>query len=359
LATIAGLLALFLLVWLVLSWLGDARRVFDILGQTAWRLLLPSAVVLLLAYALHAWRWQQALAASVTRVRQLPATGLMAAGGPGRHLADGLAVMGVSSLLAILTPLPDVSLKVVTTGEATDASMTEASTAVVVERLLMILVRLITLILAVALLAAGNADSLVTILLGAAVIIAALGLTFWIVLHPHEAVEKMAWLRRLPYSERVPLEKTVANMVRKLAMTAAPGQFARSLAIYALIWLLGGLFHLIVLAALPVEVPIRTALTIAAALLVVLPPATPTMVGIYQGVGATLLTGLRLLDSNTAVAYVILLQIPQIVCWLGLGLWGHRYTDLHIRELLQQARSRVREQRTSHGDAADKEMGEG
>lgn len=211
LVRIAGLIALLLAMVLILSWLADIQPVLGLLGRTTWWLLAPATGCLLIAYGLQAWYWQQALAATITRPGNTPTKGPAATVGPGRKLADDLAITSLSSLLAKLTPLPDISLKVITTGKAINVSMTDASTAAVIERVLMIVVRLIILVLAVMLFAWQDSDSLLTLVLAAGAIAGALTLIFWVVRHPDEAIAKVASLQRLPYSHRMPLDKMGAK----------------------------------------------------------------------------------------------------------------------------------------------------
>jgi uncharacterized membrane protein YbhN (UPF0104 family) len=74
---------------------------------------------------------------------------------------------------------------------------------------------------------------------------------------------------------------------------------------------------------------------IAAALLVVLPPSTPAMIGVFQGVTVSVLVPFQITNTSNLVAYGILLYAVMMIFWVITGLWGVKQTQLNVRELVK------------------------
>lgn len=61
------------------------------------------------------------------------------------------------------------------------------------------------------------------------------------------------------------------------------------------------------------------------------------MLGVYHGMAIGVLVALRLVGSSEATAYSIVLHLPQMVLWLGFGIWSFTRTDLKFSDLLHGA----------------------
>ena len=76
-------------------------------------------------------------------------------------------------------------------------------------------------------------------------------------------------------------------------------------------------------------------LALSAAIMVVLPPSTPAMIGVYQGIMVALLVPFGVADTGTITAYAILVFLVMMVLWTILGVWGLRRTRLNVREIVK------------------------
>lgn len=74
-----------------------------------------------------------------------------------------------------------------------------------------------------------------------------------------------------------------------------------------------------------------------ATILAILPPSTPAMIGVYQGVIVAILLPFGYFDVNTATAYALLVVGAQLVVWIVLGVLGLRRTDFKISQLSQKS----------------------
>lgn len=82
-------------------------------------------------------------------------------------------------------------------------------------------------------------------------IIGALEMIVWFAGHPDEANGKMVSFQQSIYAEGETLNNSVRIRAIHLVATVATRRFASSPVVYTLIGLLGGLFHMFVLATLP------------------------------------------------------------------------------------------------------------
>lgn len=80
---------------------------------------------------------------------------------------------------------------------------------------------------------------------------------------------------------------------------------------------------------------IRQIVAMSATVLAILPPSTPAMIGVYQGIIVAILLPFGFFDVNTATAYALLMFGAQLVVWSILGIWGLRRTDIKISKLSQ------------------------
>jgi len=74
-----------------------------------------------------------------------------------------------------------------------------------------------------------------------------------------------------------------------------------------------------------------------ATVLAILPPSTPAMIGVYQGIIVAILLPFGFIDVNTATAYGLLIFGAQLVVWVILGILGLRRSDIKISKLSQGA----------------------
>jgi hypothetical protein len=77
-------------------------------------------------------------------------------------------------------------------------------------------------------------------------------------------------------------------------------------------------------------------LVLSLAVLVIAPPSSPAMPGVYQGVVIAFLLLFGLVNAETATAYAILIWVVMLLCLLVLGGCGVVRTDLRLKQLAGQ-----------------------
>ena len=107
------------------------------------------------------------------------------------------------------------------------------------------------------------------------------------------------------------------------------------------------LFHYLVFLALPIGLTTQEMLTLAAAALVVVPPSSPGMIGVYQGILVGFLILFRITDSYALTAYAILVFAVQLILWIILGSWGLISTRLNLGDLINQTREALSRETSS------------
>jgi len=100
-------------------------------------------------------------------------------------------------------------------------------------------------------------------------------------------------------------------------------------------WGLFWVYYALMFEALDFGLQVDEMLAISAAIMVVLPPSTPAMIGVYQGIMVALLVPFGVADNSTITAYAILVFLVMMALWTILGIWGLRRTRLNIREIVK------------------------
>lgn len=221
--------------------------------------------------------------------------------------------------------------RILAIGQSKAVSITEATSSVVVERLLEQLMRLLTIGLAIAL---GAGLEIESVLIGLLFLLVSLALLIWFV-NRRETVLTY-WppvLARLPRLTEKQAHHILQGLQDGLAVVAAPRQLAAALSWSLLTWLSFGLFHYLIFIALDLNLPASQALVISLAALALAPPSAPTQPGIYH---ASIVAPLVILGFNrdALTAYAIILHAIQLVWMSALGIWGLSQTGLSFRELL-------------------------
>jgi uncharacterized membrane protein YbhN (UPF0104 family) len=330
------LAAVAILVLLLLS-LVDWRTLRILLQRTDWNRLLLATPFLLASYLLLVTGWRYLLPVQPPWWRTF-------------------SVTSVSFALSCLTPLPDSALRIITTEQGTTASVTQVTAALVMERLLAIIMRLLAFIALLSLWTWQRSNSTLVTFVRLGLIVAAVAALIWIVRHPQSAVAASVRFRRLPYIRNLHVnlhvEETVTSLTNSLSQTFSVRRFLTTLILFLLIWLAAGTYHLLALTALPIRLASESMIAIALALLIVLPPTIPTMIVLYQTIAAALLVTLLLLNTDQATAYAIIVQLPQAILWLLLGILSYRRSNLRVHTLVEQVRALLNTESSSQANQA-------
>jgi hypothetical protein len=261
-----------------------------------------------------------------------------------------------SFIVPILTPIPNYISRVVITGLTTEATIPQATTSMMVERMIAQIMRISTMVLAIAL---GVQSDLSPVSM-----IRSIGLSFAVLAgyllairfsgQVSGAVESILTALRLPQRVR---NKIVFFVTDALSVDVDMKALLASLGITVVMWSLFFMFHLLVLLAMPLGLDNYAMITIALGTLALTPPSAPAMLGLYQAsqIGPNLV--LRLGSFDQLLPYSMVLYFIQAIVWLALTLWGVRALDIHFKDLFRNSKDIPVEIDAQVKPSADTELG--
>ena len=230
----------------------------------------------------------------------------------------------------------------------------------VVDRLLETMMRLLAFIFLLTLLATRRADAILSILTNVGLIAISVGVLVWVSKHQETVTDHLArWLAPLPWFNEAQLRKTTGALLENLSYAGSARHLMVGLLISMVTWLFFLAFQVLTLVAIhpPAGTIDHQILITALAVLILIPPSSSTMIGLYHSVVIGALVGFRLLDISTATAYAILLHLPQMVFWLLAGTWALTQTEIQFSRLRQAVRAHTsRTQETGNADIQNKKI---
>ena len=300
----------------------DVQALLLLLERNEWQFWLAGVALLLVGYAFNLLRWRYLLAGKTNWL-------------PLFH-SDSVAYM-----LDMITPIPIMMSRIVTTGWMTPVPMPQAASGMVVDRLLETLMRLLALIMVLVLATSEGTkvNATPTILKGLGLFAVTVAGLVWLSRHREAVADKLAgWLGHLPRLNEAQIRATLDNLLQALAYSGGTRHLVIGFIISVIMWTCFLGFQYLVLLGLLPDLFFRQIILIAGVILMVVPPSTPAMIGVYHSIVIGVLVGLNLLDINMAVAYAILLHSPQMVFWLLMGGWAMTRTDVKFKQLMQAIR---------------------
>lgn len=293
-----------------------------------WRYLAASVIALVSAYILLAIRWRYLLGNQ-----------------PG--FISAFHSVNVSNLVNSLTPIPEIALRVLITGQDRGMSVSGATSGMLVERSLEQVMRVLAFIVAVltGYVLAINSSSIY--------VNAALFITFLVLmaLLLRNAEGFIAWIqvqvRRFPRLDRPQVDKVLTDMKTGLKLAGGPKQLTIGWLMSFAIWGAFFVFANLVLVGLHITLPVPQLIAISMMTLAVAPPSAPGTPGLYQ---ATIVGALSLvagLDLAVMTTYAIMFHILQVLPLIVLGFWGMMGTNLSLRGLVRQQQTVPIEQDSS------------
>lgn len=321
---------LILLVIFLLQFFIDPAEIWREFQNTDWRWLVAAWVFLLAGVLLISVRWRYLL-------HNIPAYPLV------------LKADGMGHAATCLSPIPSAAVRVVTTNRLTTITVAQASTGMIVDRMLDQIMRIVCLLLALAVYArllvspAALAGNL-------AVVAAGLLAIFWLISRPAQ-VEKtlVRWTQRIPGVEADRAHSLISRLVQGFVLAGSPARFLTGLGITLVMWSLFFGFQSLILVGMDLGLEAREITALSLAALALAPPSAPAMPGIYHGVIVAGLSLLGILDASSLTAYAILAHALYLLLWLPLGMWGFLSSDLRLRDLVSNLSGRAS---TTSGDGA-------
>lgn len=320
-----GLIAVIILL---LAYFVEWDQVITVFRQTNWLVLLACVIFLSIGFIFISVRWRFVLVDKPN----LKAT----------FHADSIGYM-----VTILSPIPGPAVRVFALSHSTKVSISSSTPAMVVDLLLTTVMRLVALILAITLnLSSGQAFT--SIVIGSLLIIAFLGFIIWLARNAGKVLPRLSGLlSRVPGVKEERLKKSLTDLQTSLASLGSTKSITIALLLSLVMWGCFWLFHYLVFLALPIGLTTQEMLTLAAAALVVVPPSSPGMIGVYQGVLVGFLILFRITDSYALTAYAILVFAVQLILWIILGSWGLISTRLNLGDLINQTREALNRESSS------------
>lgn len=298
-------------------WFVDLNQVIGLLRLADWRFLSAAVVVLVVAYILLAIRWRYLLGNKPGFI-------------PSFHSVN------VSNLVNSLTPIPEIALRVLITGQDSGMSVPRATSGMLVERSLEQVMRVLAFLIALltGYVVAINSGS---IALNAGLIV---GFLILMALLLRNAERFISWvqtqLARFQRLDQPRVEKILTDMTIGLKMAGGPKQLTVGWMMSFAIW--GAFFGFVylVLVGLNINLPIPQMIAISMLTLAVAPPSAPGTPGLYQATIVGALSLIAGLDLALMTTYAIMIHILQVIPLLFLGFWGLMGTNLSLRGLLHQ-----------------------
>ena len=303
-------------------WFVDLNQVIVRLRLADWRFLVASMIALVVSYILLAIRWRYLLGNQPGFI-------------PSFHSVN------ISNLVNSLTPIPEIALRVLITGQGSGMSVPGATSGILVERSLEQVMRVLAFLIAIltGYVLAINSSS---ILVNAGLIV---GFLIMMALLLRNAERFVSWIKsqlgRFPRLDQPRVENVLNDMQTGLKLAGGPKQLTIGWLMSFAIWGAFFIFAYLVLVGLNINLPVPQLLAISLVTLAVAPPSAPGTPGLYQ---ATIVGALSLIagfDLALMTTYAIMIHILQVLPLLILGFWGLMGTNLSLRGLLHQQQPQV------------------
>lgn len=298
-------------------WFVDLNQVIELLRLADWRYLSAAVAALVVAYILLALRWRYLLGNQPGFV-------------PSFHSVN------LSNLVNSLTPIPEIALRVLITGQGSGMSVPGATSGMLVERSLEQVMRVLAFLVALltGYVVTSNSGS---IALNAGLIIVFL-VSMALLLRNAERI--ILWIQtqltRFPRLDQPRVESVLTDLVTGLKMAGGPRQLTIGWLMSFAIWGAFFVFVYLVLIGLNIHLPFPQMIAISMLTLAVAPPSAPGTPGLYQATIVGALSLIAGLDLALMTTYAIMIHILQVLPLLVLGFWGAMDTNLNLRSLLRQ-----------------------
>ena len=313
-----------ILILVVLIFFSDIEEVVDILLDADWVILGLAALCMLCGMLLITTRWRYFLN---NRPKFFPT----------------LHADAISYTSKFFLPIPIPVLRVVNLSLVTSIDVSESTPAAVLNQTISFIMRLVAL--ALTLLFLSRTPLSIWVILGGVLFL--LGL-FWIVSWLVKNANKyLPWLTkllaRLPNMNEESLQGAMANIQTGLSQVQSTRKLVTAMLLSLVMWTFFLFFYALGFPALDLGVSTRAAFAMASAALVIVPPSSPPMIGVYQGIMVAILLPFGILNLSEATAYAILVFVVMLVLWFVLAVWGLRKENLRVSDVIHESREGVQQ----------------
>ena len=315
---IAGIIIILLVVATLLF--VDVQQMIQTMLHTNYLLVLLGVIFLLGGIVLIDIRWWYLLGREPAFKRLAHAT-------------------NASFIVPILTPIPNYISRVVITGMATEATLPQATTSMMVERMIAQIMRITTIVLTISL---GVQSSMSPSSMARSIALSFAVLAGYLlairfsepVINAVDSI--LAKIPRLSESGRA---KIVHIVQEALSTDIGMKELLFAVGMTIVMWTLFFLFHFLVILAMPLGLDMHASITIALGALALTPPSAPAMLGIYQisQIGPNLI--LKLGSFEQLLPYSLMLYFIQAIVWMILTLWGLRKLKMSFIDLFRSSKA--------------------
>ena len=309
--SIALILALVVLTALFV----DVEEMIQVMRNTNPALVLVGVIFLLFGIAIIDFRWWYLLSRRASFKRLMHVT----------H---------VSYLVPMITPIPNYISRVVITSTSTELSLPQATTGMVVERMIAQIMRITTIVLAISL-GAQSELSAASMIRSVAI---AVGVLIAYLLAIKYSAAVTAGVHRLLVAIRLKeawTEKITAMVRDALCTNVRMQELLLTLGVTIVMWTCFFFFHFLVILAMPLGLDAHARATIAMGTLALTPPSAPAMLGIYQlsQIGPSVI--LKFGEVEDLLPYSLMLYFIQLIVWMALTLIGLRALKMRFVDLFR------------------------
>lgn len=243
-------------------------------------------------------------------------------------------------MFTILMQIPNAPFRALALNRSAGVDAGTTTSALTLEILSGWLVRGLAFAMAVAFFAADARDAQRP-LLNSILLVSALFILLLILARNSQRVQNLLG-SILVYVPRIDDDRASTIAVKTgdaLQQMASVRRFGLAFLMTLLIWLASFAFYFFSFESMNLETD-NAALLIALAALVVAPPTSPMMIGVFHGAVIAILGTLRLLEVDDAAGYALTLHLIQIIIILIVGFIGLRKMNLNFRTMLRELRDR-------------------
>lgn len=311
-------IAILALVIVILASVVDIDALIKIFKRVRLVLYLTGVVILLMGIVLITFRWRFLLLNE-----------------PG--FAPTFHANSISYMLKLLLPVPQAVTRLTTLSLVSSVSIYQSAPMMMIERFLEMIMRLVALTLAVVLIlefpiwVAGLMMAAILLLVIPAFVV-------WFTRNASTVVPKIITRSaRMPDTTKEKLRESMVNFQNNVSTMRAARGIMIAVAYSLAMWGLFLLFFAFGFQSLGIRMDTRQILAMSATVLAVLPPSTPAMIGVYQGIIVAILLLFGFVDVNIATAYALLISGAQLLVWIVFGIWGLKRTGIKISKVTQES----------------------
>lgn len=239
----------------------------------------------------------------------------------------------ISYMLKLFLPIPQAMTRLTTLSSTSSISIYQSAPMMMIERFMEMIMRLVALTLTIVLLLEVPLW-IVGLVIAAVLLLGVPTFLLWFTRNASTTVPRLVERSiQIPGLNKERLVEALVEIQENVSTMSAARGLTTSV-LYSLgMWGLFLLFYTFGFLSPGLRLDSRKIFVMSAMVLAVLPPSTPAMIGVYQGLIVAILLPFGLFDVNTATAYGILVFGAQLLVWMVLGIWGLKRTDIKIRKL--------------------------